>query len=102
MREHDPENPGTRIACRDLVELLTDYLDGALTTPTDAEVEAHLAICPPCRAYLGQVERTVAELGLIAATEQLCEETRDDVLNAFRTLVRPEARGPAPGGPTAD
>jgi anti-sigma factor RsiW len=89
MTDDDIDAVGSRIACRNLVELLTDYLDGALVPPTLTEVEAHLAICPPCRTYLSQVETTVDELGRVEATEQLCDDVREDVLDAFRTLIVP-------------
>lgn len=47
--------PGTTprdIACIELVELLTDYLEGALPPDEVAAVEAHLALCPHCQVYL--------------------------------------------------
>jgi anti-sigma factor RsiW len=83
----DPDDPGLRIACQDLVELLTDYLDGALVAPTLTEVEAHLRLCPPCRAYLAQIRETVDRLGRLEATDQLCAEVRTDVLAAFRDVM---------------
>jgi anti-sigma factor RsiW len=98
---------GSRIACRNLVELLTDYLEGVLVPPTLTEVEAHLATCPPCQAYLGQVRTTVDALGRVEATEQLCDDAREDVLGAFRSLTlsgpgrsaegRPAPRSRGPG-----
>ena len=57
------------IACRELVELVTDYLEGALTPERRALLEQHLAACEGCAAYLDQMRRTVAllrELGRVA------------------------------------
>lgn len=50
------------VACRDLVELVTAYLDGALPPAEAAAVDAHLADCPGCRTYLDQMRATVAAL----------------------------------------
>jgi anti-sigma factor RsiW len=43
-----------------MVELVTEYLDGALDDVRRAEVGEHLADCADCLAYLGQIEQTVA------------------------------------------
>lgn len=48
------------LSCQELVELITAYLDGALEPAERARFEAHLSVCPPCRDYLGQFQRTVA------------------------------------------
>ena len=47
--------------CSEMVELLTAYLDGALTAESAAAFEDHLRGCPGCQAALGQW-RTVIEL----------------------------------------
>jgi len=47
--------------CHDAIDVLVDYLDGALTPDVLARLEAHLRACAPCRAYLGTYKRT-AEL----------------------------------------
>ncbi|MGH8962870.1 MAG: anti-sigma factor family protein [Jatrophihabitantaceae bacterium] len=54
------------IRCVDVVELLTDYLDGALDPRTAAAIEEHLAACPPCRVYLDQLRATIALVGQVA------------------------------------
>ena len=47
------------VTCRELiVDLLYDYLEDALGKNLAAELEAHLAICPPCRAYLETYRKT--------------------------------------------
>lgn len=45
------------VVCRQLVELVTDYLEGALSPRTRAAVEAHLAHCDDCDGYVAQVRR---------------------------------------------
>ena len=51
------------LPCVEVVELVSDYLDGELDAPTCRRVEEHLARCPPCRVYVEQVRETVRALG---------------------------------------
>jgi anti-sigma factor RsiW len=75
------------ISCREVVELVTDYLDGALS-PQDVErMEAHLAACPPCVTYVEQV-RTTRRLAAEAEAELDHRPDRDALLAAFRDFRR--------------
>ncbi|MGI8414801.1 MAG: zf-HC2 domain-containing protein, partial [Nakamurella sp.] len=49
--------PGEPVACRQLVELVTDYLEGALAPRLRDRVEEHLAACEHCKEYVAQVRR---------------------------------------------
>jgi predicted anti-sigma-YlaC factor YlaD len=49
--------------CQQAVELLTDYLDGALSRRVQARLEDHLKTCEGCRAYLEQLRATISALG---------------------------------------
>ncbi len=40
-------------------ELLSDFIDHALHWRTARSLEAHLAVCPPCRCYVATIERTI-------------------------------------------
>ncbi|MBM7790036.1 anti-sigma factor family protein [Tenggerimyces flavus] len=51
------------LTCQELVELLTDYLDGALDAETKQGVADHCAICGGCGPYLEQLRQTIAVLG---------------------------------------
>jgi len=51
------------IHCRELVELVTDYLDGVLPAHERAGIDAHLARCEGCTAYVGQFRATIALIG---------------------------------------
>jgi anti-sigma factor RsiW len=51
------------MTCQELVELVTDYLEGALS-PLDAErFEEHIELCPMCQVHLEQLRVTIRELG---------------------------------------
>jgi anti-sigma factor RsiW len=53
------------IVCRQAVELMTDYLDDALSPRDRVRLVAHLADCPHCSEYLAQIRVTIATLGRI-------------------------------------
>lgn len=75
------------LTCRELVELLTDYLEGTLTPDDTAAVDGHLAGCPACRTYLDQLRTTITVLGAVPP-ETVSTLTTDAVLAAFRGLHR--------------
>ena len=50
-------------ACREMVELVTDYLEGALTRSERRRFEAHLAGCEHCSEYLEQMRATIRLTG---------------------------------------
>ncbi len=70
------------LACRELVELVTEYLEGALPAAERLRFEQHLAECPGCRAYLNQVRLTVQTLGGLDPA-QLTHEERSQLLGLF-------------------
>ncbi|HEY7093306.1 MAG TPA: zf-HC2 domain-containing protein [Ktedonobacterales bacterium] len=72
-----------QLTCKELVELVTDYLDDALTPLDRARFDAHLAICPGCQTYLDQMQTTIHTLGSLPE-ESLTSEARDQLLAAFR------------------
>jgi len=70
------------LVCREVVELVTEYLGGTLSPTDRARFDQHLSTCPPCTAYLAQVRTTLemaAELGSAAAPpdEQVAEQLGD-------------------------
>jgi hypothetical protein len=76
----------TDMPCQELVELVTAYLDGALS-PTDRErCEAHWRTCPGCRTYLAQMQFVVGSLGQLGRRE-VGENgaEKDRLLDLFRT-----------------
>ena len=71
------------LACQEIVELVTDYLEGAMDVLLRASFEAHLAGCPHCTHYLEQIEATIRVAGTISA-DDLSPEFRTGLLEAFR------------------
>jgi anti-sigma factor RsiW len=75
-------DPGLQIACRQVVELITDYLEGVLDADQAAEVEAHLGLCEGCAVYLEQMRATIESLGTVPA-DTLSEAAQTELLSAF-------------------
>jgi anti-sigma factor (TIGR02949 family) len=81
---------GAQITCQQLVELVTDYLDGALT-PSDRErFERHLTTCPGCTTYVEQIRETVRLTGERLTEETLPDEMRETLLVQFRDWATTE------------
>ena len=75
--------PADELTCKQLVELVTDYLEGALSPADRARFDAHLAGCRGCRAYLEQMRRTVRTLGELRE-DSIAPDARERLLRAFR------------------
>ena len=76
------------VTCRQFVELVTDYFEGALRGRTLGQVEEHLVMCDWCVAYVQQMQSTVASLHELR--EPSFSQPADAVLDALR--ARKEAR----------
>jgi anti-sigma factor RsiW len=74
--------PDTGIRCDRLVELVTDYLEGALDEAVAAEFDAHLARCPGCDAYVDQMRQAAHQLGHVSP-DGLSDAARARLLDAF-------------------
>jgi anti-sigma factor RsiW len=68
----------------ELVEVLTDDLDGTLGAHDRARLEAHLAVCDDCQAYLDEFKTTIV-LADRADEPEMSSELRNNLLRAFRT-----------------
>ena len=82
------------LTCKELVELVTDYLEGALPPAERLRFDTHLLYCRGCANYLDQMRRTLDALGGISE-EAIDPDVRDAFLEAFRNWKRTEAGGSA-------
>ncbi len=73
----------TELTCRELVELVTEYLEGTLPAPERARFEAHLADCPYCQTYLDQLRQTIAVLGRLSE-DTIDPDAKAELLSRFR------------------
>ena len=71
------------MACAELIEVITDYLEGTLGEHDRRRFEAHLAVCPYCVNYLEQMRRTIDALGELPA-DSLSPARQEELLEAFR------------------
>ncbi len=81
------------LSCKELVELVTSYLEDRLSPPDRARFEMHLAYCAPCRVYLDQMRQTIRVSGRLSE-ETLAPGAKETLLDAFRDWKR--RRGGAP------
>jgi anti-sigma factor RsiW len=72
------------LVCQEMVELITDYLEGALTRSQRKRFEAHLAGCEHCTEYLGQMRVTIRLTGRLRA-EDLTPAMREEFAELYRS-----------------
>ena len=70
--------------CREVVELITAYLDGALSAADRARFEQHISGCDGCRAYLAQLRTARMLMGRVA-DEPMPQPLKAELLSAFRS-----------------
>jgi anti-sigma factor RsiW len=71
------------LTCHEVVELVSDYLEGALPPEDRRRVEEHLSGCDGCTRYLAQMRETIRLTGMLTE-EQIPEEQKAELLDAFR------------------
>ena len=69
-------------SCQEVVELATDYLEGAMSPGQMTRFELHLNLCDGCFGFLEQVQTTAAMAGVLS--EEMPEEMKTRLLAAFR------------------
>ena len=79
---------GDELVCREFVELVTDYLEGALPAGERARFEAHLSACDGCSGYFDDMRSLVGSLGEVIEPPA-DPHTREVLLKAFRDLRDP-------------
>ena len=84
MNGYDVEGlpPPDGMGCEELVELVTDYLEGALDRDREARFVLHATVCAGCETYLAQFRQTIAAIGSLSP-ESLDLHVRDRLLAGF-------------------
>ena len=72
------------MSCQELVDVMTEYLEGSLTFTDRIRFQIHLGLCVGCRSYLNQMKTTIRTLGKLPS-EPMPTEVREELLNRFRT-----------------
>ena len=72
----------TGMTCKELVELVTDYLEGALPPEDVKDFERHLSVCSGCRNYLTQMRQTIQTLGKLTE-DSIPDDTEQELLAIF-------------------
>jgi anti-sigma factor RsiW len=80
----DRAHPDDDLACVEEVELITEYLEGALPAADVRRLEAHLEHCPGCTEYLAQMRSIAGSLGGLRAEQPVPPALRRAVLESFR------------------
>jgi anti-sigma factor RsiW len=75
--------PGPGLVCQQAVELVTDYIEGALSRGQRRRFEAHLARCPDCPEYLAQLRATITLAGSITP-DDLTPRMRSELISLYR------------------
>jgi anti-sigma factor RsiW len=71
------------LVCQQAVELMTDYLEGALSRADRRRFEKHLAKCQGCTEYLAQIHATIAITGRVTP-DDLSDEMRTEFVELYR------------------
>jgi len=71
------------MTCQEMVELVTDYLEGRMDEHRRARFEEHVAECDACTLYIEQMRLTIVALGHIP-TESVSPEAEEELVAAFR------------------
>jgi anti-sigma factor RsiW len=77
------------LSCQELVELVTDYFEDALTPADRARFEAHIAVCEGCTMYLRQMREMLEVLGELTP-DSISPQAESELLAAFRGWKGPE------------
>jgi anti-sigma factor RsiW len=71
------------VNCRELVELVTDHLEGSMPADRRARFHEHVSGCDGCTRYLEQFRMTIVLTGMLSE-EQVAPDARETLLGVFR------------------
>ena len=75
------------LTCKEVVEIVSDYLEGALSDELRARFDRHISGCDGCTNYLEQMRETIRLTGMLTE-EQVPVAQRERLLEAFRDWNR--------------
>jgi anti-sigma factor RsiW len=85
MADEPADSQPEDLACVEVVELVADYLEGALPAAESRRLRRHLDTCPGCAEYLKQL-RTIAGSLRGVTDDSFPAEMRDGLIADFRDL----------------
>jgi len=83
MMVHD----STGLTCKEVVELVTEFLGNTLDPRERVRLEQHLLVCPPCTLHLAQVKTTI-DLTAMLRTEAAPGDANQELIDRFRSWSR--------------
>ncbi|MBV9231229.1 MAG: zf-HC2 domain-containing protein [Chloroflexi bacterium] len=89
LMKRTPTGAAKNLDCRDVVVLVTDYLEAQLQPELQRAFEEHIAGCVGCNNYVEQMQRTIEMLRTLTQ-EPMFPETQEELLHIFRTWKRDE------------
>jgi hypothetical protein len=73
----------TALTCKEVVELVTEFLEGGMAPEERVRLEQHLLVCPPCTLHIGQVRATIG-LSALVRTDAAPGEVNQELIDRFR------------------
>lgn len=83
----DPTPVEHGYSCKEVVELASEYLEGAMTTEQMTRFELHMNLCDGCSSFVEQVRATVGMANLLPEDE-IPDDVKSKLLAAFRDWAR--------------
>ena len=75
-------------SCQEMTEVVTDYLDEALSPDESQRFERHLSYCAGCTTYVDQMRETIRQTSMVPREESLPPALREEIVAQFRTWKR--------------
>ena len=76
------------LSCQEMIEVVTNYLDGAMPSDERQRFEHHLSYCAGCGTYTDQMRETIRQTGAVPREESLPPALRERIVAQFRTWRR--------------
>ncbi len=78
----------TEYSCQEMIEVVTNYLDGALPPDEQQRFERHVSYCAGCNTYLDQIRETIRQTGMVPHEESFPPALREEIVAQFRHWKR--------------